>query len=487
MPSLKHKIIKVKAEKIVFPGNVLCRCQDGIALFTEGLLPGEEAEVFVTRDKKSYREAKLEKILTPSPLRIEPKCSSFGKCGGCSFEHTSYENQIKFKTDCVKELLNFLDIEIPQAKQSPVQWNYRNKMEFSFYNDRCMEGWKYRGIETTNDKMTIDYHTDKSVHNDDKTNTTLSLGLHCKGSFYKYSEVPPCYIAHEDIIKACGIVKDFAVKTGLKAYNNKSHEGFFRHLVLRKGVNTGNLLVNIVTNKQEDITKNFFDTVVKQLSSFCSSIYWTQNSKFSDAVNAESITLLYGNENITETLTAADKQFNFSVAPFSFFQTNTKATEVLYNTVLELLQPDKQDTLLDMYCGTGAIGICLSPHVKSVVGVEQVEASIESAKYNAKINNINNIEFFAQPAQDWVKQNDKKFDCIIIDPPRAGLMEPVIEHLLFLNPKKILYVSCNPSTLARDLKLITKDNKYKVEKVCPVDMFPQTYHIETVVLLSHKI
>ena len=452
MPSLKHKIIKVNAEKIVFPGNVLCRCEDGIALFTEGLLPNEEAEVFVTRDKKTFREAKLEKILKFSPLRIEPKCPSFGKCGGCSFEHTSYENQIKFKTDCVRELLNFADMEIPLAKKSPMQWNYRNKMEFSFYN------------KTTSD--------------------ILSLGLHCKGSFYKYSEVPPCYIAHEDIIKACEIVKEFAIKTGLKAYNNKSHEGFFRHLVLRKGINTDNLLVNIVTNKQDNINKTFFDTVVKQLSSFCSSIYWTQNSKFSDAVNAESTTLLYGNENITETLTVAKKQFIFSIAPFSFFQTNTKATEVLYNTVIELLQPNKQDTLLDMYCGTGAIGICLSPHVKSVVGVEQVEESIESAKYNAKINNINNIEFFAQPAQDWVKQNDKNFDCVIIDPPRAGLFENVIEHLLFLSPKKIVYVSCNPSTLARDLKLITKDNKYKIKKVCPVDMFPQTYHIETVVLLE---
>jgi len=474
MASLKHKVIKVKAEKIVFPGNVLCRCEDGIALFTEGLLPGEDAEVFVTRDKKSFREAKLEKILKISPLRIEPKCPSFGKCGGCSFEHTEYENQIKFKTDCVKELLNFLDMEIPQAKQSPIQWNYRNKMEFSFYNDKLE-------IKEEENKSTENISASQLL-----SSSAVSLGLHCKGSFYKYSEVPPCCISHEDIIKACEIVKDFAIKTGLKAYNNKTHEGFFRHLVLRKGVNTGDLLVNIVTNKQEDINKTFFDSAVKQLSSFCSSIYWTQNSKFSDAVNAESITLLYGNENITETLTVANKKFNFSVAPFSFFQTNTKATEVLYNTVIELLQPDKDDTLLDMYCGTGAIGICLSPHVKAVIGVEQVAESIESAKHNAKINNINNIEFFAQPAQDWVKQNDKKFDCVIIDPPRAGLFENVIEHLLFLNPKKIVYVSCNPSTLARDLKLIIKDNKYKVEKVCPVDMFPQTYHIETVVLLEKK-
>ncbi len=484
MASLKHKIIKVKAEKIVFPGNVLCRCEDGVALFTEGLLPDEEAEVFVTRDKKSFREAKLEKLLINSPLRKTSECPSFGKCGGCSFQHTDYVNQIKFKTDCVKELLNFTNIEIPQAKQSPVQWNYRNKMEFSFYNN--VQCTMYNVQSTINNKTPQPPAPGSRYSTAILNSSAVSLGLHCKGSFYKYSEIPPCFIADENIMKAAEIVKEFAIKTGLKAYNNKTHEGFFRHLVLRKGVNTGDLLVNIVTNKQENINKIFFDGVVKELSTFCSSIYWTENSKFSDAVNAEKITLLYGNENITETLTVAENKFKFSVAPFSFFQTNTKATEVLYNTVIELLQPDKQDTLLDMYCGTGAIGICLSPHVKSVVGVEQVEASIESAKYNAKINNIENIEFFAQPAEKWVKNNTKKFDAVIVDPPRAGLMEPVIEHLLFLNAKKIVYVSCNPSTLARDLKLITKDGKYKIIKVCPVDMFPQTYHIETVVLLTIK-
>jgi 23S rRNA (uracil-5-)-methyltransferase RumA len=452
MPSLKHKIIKVKAEKIVFPGKVLCRCEDGIALFTEGLLPDEEAEIFVTRDKKSFREGKLERIVTESPLRKAPQCQSFGKCGGCSFQHTDYINQIDFKTKSVRELLKFLNIEIPQAKQSPNIWNYRNKMEFSFFNE--------------NDK--------------------LNLGLHCKGSFYKYSSVPPCYIACEDIVKAESIVKDFAIKTNLKAYNTKSHEGFFRHLVVRKGVNTGDLLVNIVTNKQENIDKKFFEPLVKNLSSFCSSVYWTQNSKYSDAVHAETLTLLYGKENINEELNIAEKNFKFSVAPFSFFQTNTKATEVLYNTIIELLQPQKQDTLLDMYCGTGTIGISLCNHVKSVVGVEQIESSIESARNNAETNNINNIEFFAKSAEDWVKQNNNKFDSIVIDPPRAGLSTSVIEHILYLNPNKLIYVSCNPSTLARDLKVITESGKYEVKKVCPVDMFPQTYHIETVVLLIKK-
>lgn len=315
-------------------------------------------------------------------------------------------------------------------------------------------------------------------------NENLDLGLHCKGSFYRYSSIPPCYIANEDIVKSAEIVKKFSIQTGLKAYNNKSHEGFFRHLVIRKGIYTGDLSVNIVTNSDKTIDTSFWNELVDELKKYCSSIYWTQNSKFSDAVNSEISTLLFGNENITELLTVSNKTLKFSIAPFSFFQTNTKATEVLYNTVIDCLNPAKDDTVLDMYCGTGAIGICVAPHVKQVVAVEQVEDSIKNAKYNAQFNNINNITFFALTAENWIKQNQQKFTAIIIDPPRMGLTQPVIDHILSLNPEKIVYVSCNPSTLARDLNIIFAKSRYKAEKIIPVDMFPQTYHIETVTLLS---
>lgn len=448
--SKKNQIIKVKAEKIVFPGNVLCRCDDGIALFCENLLPGEEAEVLVIKDKKTFREGRLQNIILKSPERGEPKCPSFGKCGGCSFQHTDYKSQIKYKTTYLKELLNFIKNEIPDTEESPVEWNYRNKMEFSFFNE----------------------------------NDILNLGLHCKGSFYRYSSIPPCHIAHEDILKAAETVKAFALDSGLKAYHNKSHEGFYRHLVVRKGVNTGDLLVNIVTNKDESIGIKFWDKLVENLSAFSSSIYWTINSKLSDAVNSESTVLLYGKENITENLNVGNKTFHFSVAPFSFFQTNTKGTEVLYNKILEFLKPEKNDILLDMYCGTGTIGICMAPHVKNVIAVEQSEDSIKSAINNAKYNNISNAEFFASTAEDWVKNNTTKFSSVIIDPPRMGLTQSVIDHLLYLNPEKIIYVSCNPSTLARDLKIIETSGKYSVKKVSSVDMFPQTYHVETIVLLE---
>ena len=448
--SKKNTVIEVLAEKIVFPGNVLCRCADGIALFCEGLLPGETAEVFVTRDKKTFREGKLKNILSKSPLRKEPECPSFGKCGGCSFQHTDYKTQTKFKTECVRELLNFTETEISDIIESPLQWEYRNKMEFSFFDD----------------------------------NGKLDMGLHEKGSFYKYIGIPPCFIAHKDIVKTAAIVKEFCIKTGLKPYNNKSHEGFFRHLVLRKGINTGDLSVNLVTNKTETIKDEFWSELTEELKNHASSVYWTHNSKFSDAVNSEISSLLYGSPNITESLTVYGKTLKFSIAPFSFFQTNTKAAEILYDTVIKCLDPKKEDCVLDMYCGTGSIGICLAPHVKRVTGVEQIEDSIKSARQNAVLNAINNISFFASTAENWIKQNTQKFDAVIIDPPRMGLTQPVIEHILDLAPEKIVYVSCNPSTLARDLKIIYAAGGYAAEKIIPVDMFPQTYHIETVVLLS---
>ena len=181
-----------------------------------------------------------------------------------------------------------------------------------------------------------------------------------------------------------------------------------------------------------------------------------------------------------------NKTLKFSIAPFSFFQTNTKATEVLYNAVIDCLDPAKEDTVLDMYCGTGAIGICAAPHVKHVVAVEQVEDSIKSAKHNAAFNNIGNIDFFASTAENWIKQNKQKFTSIIIDPPRMGLTQSVIDHILSLGPDKIVYISCNPSTLARDLKIISSTSIYKTAKIIPVDMFPQTYHIETVALLEKE-
>jgi 23S rRNA (uracil-5-)-methyltransferase RumA len=447
--SLKNKIIAVRAEKIVFPGRSLCRCEDGIALFTQGLLPDETADVLVIKDKKSFREGLVKRITAKTPERIEPVCPSFGRCGGCTFQNADYANQSKYKKEYINELLSVFGVHIGAVLQSPEVWNYRNKMEFSFF-DR-------------------DGITD--------------LGLHCKGSFDRYVCVPPCFIADEDFLKAAQIVKEFAAKNALAAYNNKTHEGFLRHLVLRKAKNNNQMLVNIVTNAFEG-SHAFFWPLAKELGEFAQSVYWTSNARRSDAVVSDKLTLLFGKENITEKLNVGGKDFYFNISPFSFFQTNSKGAEILYNEVLRQLNLSENDVLLDLYCGTGTIGICMAQKVKKVIGIEQVEPAIENAKENAVMNNVANAEFFASTAEKWVKDNGRKFDAVIADPPRAGLTNDVIKFLLESGAKKIVYVSCNPSTLARDLNSIIESGKYAITDITPVDMFPQTYHVECVVSLE---
>ncbi|MDR2860435.1 MAG: 23S rRNA (uracil(1939)-C(5))-methyltransferase RlmD, partial [Elusimicrobiota bacterium] len=413
--SLKNQTIIVDAQKIVFPGRSLCRCSDGIALFTEGLLPMEKASVLVTRDKKSFREGIVKEIVEKSSERIEPACNLFGKCGGCAFQNTSYENQIKYKNEYVCELLNFLNIPISPTLKNPDIWHYRNKMEFSFFE------------------------------NDGKAD----LGLHCKGSFNRYVSVSNCLICDKSFMQAANIIRDFAQKENLSAHNNKTHIGFLRHLVLRKAQNNNQMLINIVTMPASDILpsgEKIMRTLADKLKDLADSIHWTQNGKLSDAVIVDNIDLLSGAENIREKLTIDGKDYFFNISPFSFFQTNSKGTQALYNAVLSFLSPDKSDVLLDLYCGTGTISISMSANVKKVIGIEMNAQAVEDAKANAALNNADNVEFYAASAQDWVKETKEKFSCIVLDPPRNGLTNEVIKFLLENEPKKIVYVSCNPST-----------------------------------------
>ena len=503
--SLKNKTISVKTEKIVFPGRSLCRCEDGIALFTEGLLPGETADVLVIKDKKSFREGLVKQITFFSSERVEPVCPSFGRCGGCTFQNTDYENQIKYKQSYVEELLSAFGAKINKILESPEVWHYRNKMEFSFFERQL--GIRNEELGVLETAMFIDSATDAQNDNNYAVSVNsslpLGLGLHCRGSFNRYVSVPPCFIADEDFLKAARIVKNFAGKNGIQAYNTRTHEGFLRHLVLRKAKNNNQMLINIVTNIPEG-SPAFFEPLVKELGEFAQSIYWTQNGRQSDAVVSDKLTLLFGKEHITEKLNVGGRDFYFNISPFSFFQTNSKGAEILYNEVLRQLNPSKNDVLLDLYCGTGTIGICMADKVKKVIGIEQVESAIENAETNAAINNVDNAEFFVSTSEKWSKQQgggmkeDGERDLnitssflpspsslsVIVDPPRSGLANDVIKFLLDSQAKKIVYVSCNPSTLARDLTSITGSGKYKIKEIVPVDMFPQTYHIESVVSLE---
>jgi 23S rRNA (uracil-5-)-methyltransferase RumA len=447
--SLKNKIINVRAEKIVFPGRSLCRCSDGVALFTEGLLPGETADVLVTKEKKTFREALLKNITSKSAERVDPLCPSFGFCGGCSFQNASYENQIKYKQEYISKLLSFTGEKISKALTSSQIWYYRNKMEFSFFNNKNI----------------------------------VDLGLHCKGMFNKYVSVPPCFIADRDFLQAVETVKRFANENDFTVYNNKTHEGFFRHLVLRKAGNNNQFLINVVTNVVE-YKSVFLEPLIKKLAEFSCSVYWTFNRRKSDAVLVDRLILMYGKPFITERLTSGGTDYFFNISPFSVLQTNSRATEILYNEILRLLNPSKCSILLDLYCGTGAIGISMAHNAKKVIGVERIGQAIDNAKENALANNVFNAEFYASYAEDWVKENKSRFDVVIVDPPRSGLTKNIIKFLLESKAKRIIYISCNPPALARDLQLITENSKYKIKEITPVDMFPQTYHVEIVALLE---
>jgi 23S rRNA (uracil-5-)-methyltransferase RumA len=446
---LKNEVINVISEKIVFPGRSLCRCSDGVVLFTDGLLPGESADVLVVKDKKTFREGLLKNITSKSYERIDSLCPSFGSCGGCSFQNTFYENQIKYKQEYVSELLSFTGIKISTILPGPKIWHYRNKIKFSFFND----------------------------------NTVIDLGFHSTGSFDKYVSIPSCFIADEYFSQVIEVVRKLANKRKFTVYNNKTHKGFFKHLILRKAQNNNQCLVNILTNgvNNESMLLEFFR---KEMNKLAQSVCWTLNGQTSDTCLVNRLVLVHGTPFIIEKLNVGGRDYFFNISPFSFFQISSKGTEILFNEILRLLNPSIYDILLDLYCGTGSIGISMACSVKKVIGIEQMRQAVDDAKKNIVLNNIYNAKFYVSSVEDWVKENDINFDAIIVDPPRNGLAGSVIAFLLQSKVKKIVYVSCNPSTLARDLKILIKSAKYKIKEIVPVDMFPQTYHVEVVVLLE---
>jgi 23S rRNA (uracil1939-C5)-methyltransferase len=440
----------IKIGKIVYPGKSLGRCEDGLAAFTEGALPGETVELQVTKAKKSFREGFVTRIVEPSPLRISPRCPSFGKCGGCSFQHVEYRQQLELKQGYVQELLAPFGAPIAPVVESPEPWAYRNKMEFSFFDDGGRP----------------------------------DLGLHVKGAFNRYFPVPPCFIADADLVGVMEDVLAFARESGLGSYDKKLHAGFYRHLVLRKAKRTGQVLVNLVTNRADNVAEPFFAPLAARLGTKVASLFWTVNGSLSDAVVAEEVHLLAGQEQIEEQLCIKGRTFRFAISPFSFFQTNTLGTEKLYETVIDLFAGTGDDRLLDLYCGTGTIGIVLAPFVQRVLGVEQVPQAVENARVNGRLNGIGNITFAVGSVEKWIKTGETvDANALVIDPPRGGISGKVVQFILRTQPEKIIYVSCNPSTLARDLKEILAPGGYRLTQIAPVDMFPQTYHIETVAAL----
>lgn len=438
---------------------------DGKVIFISGAVPGDVADVLLTKNKKDWAEGRVLKIKELSKERVEPFCKHFGICGGCKWQMLPYAKQLQYKQQEVEQNLRRIGkVDLPEILPiigADDTVHYRNKLEFTFSNRR--------------------YLTNDEIGQTDITAQQNALGFHVPRIFDKVIDIDECYLMDEVNNKIRNTVRSFALENNFTFYDIRQHTGWLRNIIIRL-CTTGELMVNICLNFDEEADrKKLFDHLLQQVPEITTLLY-TINPKWNDSIYDLTPQVYFGKGFATEKL----EDFEFKISPKSFFQTNTRQAEKLYTVTREFAGLTGTEIVYDLYCGTGSIGIFVSKQAKKIIGVEVIEEAIADAKENAALNNISHAGFFAG---DVIKIcNDEFFavhgrpDVIITDPPRAGMHEKLVNKLLEMAAPKIVYVSCNTATQARDLGLLSE--KYQIEKIQPVDMFPHTHHIECVVLLK---
>lgn len=450
----KREVYEGIIQKVAFPnkGMVTVEGEEKSVIVKNGI-PGQKVKFCVNKIRKGKAEGRLLEVLEKSPLETrEPVCSIFPACGGCMYQTMSYEEQMKMKGDQVKEILDAAileDYEFEGVKASPKEFAYRNKMEFSF-GDEYKDG-------------------------------PLSLGLHKKGSTYDVLTAADCKLVHEDMTKILLCVLEYFKERNVAYYKKMQHVGYLRHLLLRRGDQTGEILVNLVTTTQEehDLSLLVDALLALQLEGKIVGILHILNDSLSDVVQSDETRILYGQDFFYEKLLDMD----FKITPFSFFQPNTKGAEILYKTVRDYIGDIHNMTVFDLFSGTGTIAQVLAPVAKQVIGVEIVEEAVEAAKENAEHNGLSNCRFIAGDVFKVLDEIEEKPDVIVLDPPRDGIHPKALPKILDYGVDKIVYISCKVTSLARDLEMI-QARGYQVEKCTAVDQFCQTVHVESIVLLS---
>ncbi len=463
-------LVELQPEDLALGGAAVARL-DELVVFVEQALPGQTILARITKKKKSFAEARLERILQPSPRQIEPRCNHFGHCGGCRWQHLAYEQQLLYKQRQVEETLlhigGFAGLTVQPTLPSPDQFHYRNKMEYSFSPQRWVPLYE-KGQEPSRQNE-------------------LYLGLHAKGFFDKIIDVDACHLltpVTNDILRE---VRQFALDSGRPAYHARDHHGFWRFLVMRHARKTSELMVNLVTSEyDEPMARLFAERMQARFPEITSLLYSTTQS-LSGVAFSEAEHLLAGKATITEKLGS----LSFEISSNSFFQTNTLQAERLYDVVADFAQLQPDETVYDLYCGAGTISLYISHLAKKVIGFESVKAAVEDAQHNAEHNKIGNCSFVWGDLRDLLDKTGEVIarygrpDVLVIDPPRGGMHPKTVTAVQRLAPDRIVHVSCNPATLARDLKVLCAED-YRLTKIQPVDMFPHTAHIEAVVLLQRN-
>lgn len=455
-------------ERVDFPNKGIAVTDDGDRVIVKNTIPGQKVEFVVNKVKHQRAEGRLMEVIEKSPLETEEPCPHFGMCGGCTYQTVPYEKQLDMKLTQVKKLISDAigtekesGYEFIGIHGSPKKSEYRNKMEFSF-GDEYKDG-------------------------------PLALGMHKRGSFYDLVTVSDCQIVDEDFRTILKATLDYFSKNNIPYFHRATHKGYLRHLLVRKATKTGEIIVDLVTSTQtegfneEELLAGFrYELLTRHYDGSFKGVLHTKNDSVADVVKNEGTEVLYGDSYFYEELLG----LKFKITPFSFFQTNSLGAEVLYETAREFILGDDKDslngkTVYDLYSGTGTIAQLMAPVCKEVVGVEIVEEAVCAAKENAALNGLDNCKFIAGDVLKVLDEIEEKPDYIILDPPRDGIHPKAIGKIIEYGVENMVYISCKPTSLARDLQIFM-DRGYRVEKICCVDMFPNTYHVETVVLLSQQ-
>lgn len=451
-------------EELVFPNKGIVyyvEQSEGMAeairykVVVKDTIPGQKIRFRLTKKRSGKCEGTLLEVLERSTREdAVPQCPKFGVCGGCALQNLCYEQQLDMKKNLVKSILDGVltePYEFEGIIGSPTEWGYRNKMEFSF-GDECKGG-------------------------------ALALGMHKKGSFYDIVTTDTCQIVHDDYNKILRFILDYFTEREIPFYHKMTKEGYLRHLLLRRAVKTGELTISLVTTSAMDFDKESFvnGLLDLDLEGKIVGILHILNDGLADMVRSDKTEVLYGSEYFYEEILG----LQFKISTFSFFQTNSLGAERLYEKARTYVGDTKDKLVFDLYSGTGTIAQMLAAVAKKVIGVEIVEEAVEAAKENAKLNGLENCEFIAGDVLKVIDEITDKPDLIVLDPPRDGIHPKALEKIIAFGVDRMVYISCKPTSLARDLEVLTAKG-YRVERACAVDMFPQTWHVETVILLSRK-
>lgn len=473
MTMKRGDILELGVEAVAFEGKSVARL-DGFVVFVRGGVPGDTVRARVAVGKKAFAEADVVEVLRASPLRTTPRCRYFGPCGGCRWQHVTYEAQLGFKrqhvVDALERIGGFAGLDVKPTLGAGEPFYYRNKMEFSF-GDRWLteeemasagDGKGQRGPETP-----------------------FALGLHIPGRYDRVLDLHECWLQSETSARIVNEVRSFCLDTALPVYSTETGEGYLRNLVIREGKRTGDRMVNLVTRDDRPeimrlLTARLLATV-PEITTIVNNI--TQRK--SQVAFGDSERVYHGNGTITERIGTR----TYRISANSFFQTNTGQAEVLYDTARRMAAIGQEDVVYDLYSGTGTIALHVADLARSVIGIESVDHAVRDAKINAELNGVTNCTFLAGDLKDILGGPSPsgsglpRPDVVITDPPRAGMHGKVLKELRSLHARRIVYVSCNPATQARDLKTLCEDGVYAIEEIQPVDMFPHTYHVENVVSL----